>query len=84
MSLVSARRQLLMLIAGYAQEVSSRRKDRQNRTHVDHSLTCGSEENSKFLCQAPYKNHHAQFEDDTLGNIQPVKVVVEDMTKTAV
>ena len=25
-----------MLIAGYAQEVSSRRKDRRNRTHVDH------------------------------------------------
>jgi len=36
MSLVSAWRQL---IDGYAQEVSSRRKDRQNRTHVDHSLT---------------------------------------------
>jgi len=36
-----------MLIAGYAQEVSSRRKDRRNRTHVDHSLTCCSEENSK-------------------------------------
>jgi len=36
-----------MLIAGYAQEVSSTRKDRQNRTHVDHSLTCcRSEENS--------------------------------------
>ena len=31
MSLVSARRQLLMLIAGYAQEVSSRRKDRRCR-----------------------------------------------------
>ena len=31
-----------MLIAGYAQEVSSRRKDRRNRTHVDHSLTCCS------------------------------------------
>ena len=29
-----------MLIAGYAQEVSSRHKDRQNRTHVDRSLTC--------------------------------------------
>jgi len=39
MSLVSARRQLLMLIAGYAQELSSRHKDRRNRTHVDHSLT---------------------------------------------
>ena len=26
---------------------------------------------------------HAQFEDDTLGNIQPVKVMVEDATKTA-
>ena len=25
---------------------------------------------------------HAQFEDDTLGNIQPVKVMVEDVTKT--
>ena len=47
MSLVSAWRQLLMLIAGYAQEVSSRRKDRRNRTHVDHSLTCCSEENSR-------------------------------------
>ena len=35
MSLVSAWRQLLMLIAGYSQEVSSTRKDRQNRTHVD-------------------------------------------------
>ena len=23
---------------------------------------------------------HAQFEDDTLGNIQPVKVMVEDVT----
>ena len=32
-----------MFIAGYAQEVSSRRKDRQNRTHVDHSLTCCSD-----------------------------------------
>jgi len=38
-----------MLIAGYAQEVSSRYKDRRNRTHVDHSLTCCSEENSKFV-----------------------------------
>ena len=47
MSLVSAWRQLLMLIAGCAQEVSSRRKDRRNRTHVDHSLTCCSEENVK-------------------------------------
>ena len=36
-----------MLIAGYAQEVSSTRKDRRNRTHVDYSLTCCSEENSK-------------------------------------
>ena len=27
---------------------------------------------------------HAQFEDDTSGNIQPVKVMVEDVTKTAV
>jgi len=27
---------------------------------------------------------HAQLEDDTLGNIQPVKVTVEDATKTAV
>ena len=27
---------------------------------------------------------HEQFEDDTLGNIQPVKVMVEDVTKTAV
>jgi len=36
-----------MLIAGYAQEESSTRKDRQNRTHVDRSLTCcRSEENS--------------------------------------
>jgi len=24
---------------------------------------------------------HAQFEDDTLGNIQPVKVMVEDVTR---
>jgi len=39
MSLVSASGQLLMLIAGYAREVSSRRKDRRNRTHVDYSLT---------------------------------------------
>ena len=46
MSLVSGWRQLLMLIAGYAQEVSSRRKDRRNRTHVDHSLTCCSGKNS--------------------------------------
>ena len=28
-----------MLIAGYAREVSSRREDRRNRTHVDRSLT---------------------------------------------
>jgi len=51
MSLVSAGRQQLMLIAGYAQEVSSRCKNRRNRTrtHVDHSLTCYSEENSKVL-----------------------------------
>ena len=35
MSLVIARRQLLMSIAGYAQEVSSRHKDRRNRMHVD-------------------------------------------------
>jgi len=39
MSLVSARRQLLMLIAGYAQGVSSRLKDRRNRTQVDHSCS---------------------------------------------
>ena len=25
---------------------------------------------------------HAQFEDDTLGNIQPVKIMMEDVTKT--
>jgi len=37
------------MIAGYAQKVSSTRKDRQNRTHVDHSLTCCSEEISKVL-----------------------------------
>jgi len=49
MSFVSAWRQLLMLIVGYAQEVSSSHKDRRNRTHVDHSLTCCSEENSKVL-----------------------------------
>ena len=51
MSLVSAGRQQLMLIAGYAQEVSSRCKNRRNRTrtHVDHSLTCCSEENLKVL-----------------------------------
>ena len=40
-----------MLIAGYAQLVSSIRKDWQNRMHVDHSLTCCSEENSKVLGQ---------------------------------
>jgi len=40
-----------MLIAGYAQEVSSKRKDRRSRTHVDHSLTCCREENSKVLGQ---------------------------------
>ena len=53
MSLVSAGRQLLllMLINGYSQEVSSRRKDRRNRTHVDRSLTCCSEKNSKVLGQ---------------------------------
>ena len=39
MSLVSARRQLLMLIAGYAQGVSFRLKDRRNRTQVDHSCS---------------------------------------------
>jgi len=27
---------------------------------------------------------NAQFEDDTLGNIQPVKIMVEDVTKTTV
>ena len=32
-----------MLIVRYAQEVSSRGKDRRNRTHVDHSLTCSEE-----------------------------------------
>jgi len=47
MSLVSAGRQQLMLIAGYAQEVSSRCN--RTRTHVDHSLTCCSEENLKVL-----------------------------------
>jgi len=31
-----------------------------------------------------YTHSHAQFEDDTLGNIQPVKVMVEYVTKTAV
>ena len=46
MSLVSARRQLLTLIAGCAQEVSSGPKDRRNRTHVDHSLTCSEEQPS--------------------------------------
>jgi len=49
MPLVSACRQLLMLIAEYAQEVSSRREDRRNRTHVDHSLTRCSEENSASM-----------------------------------
>jgi len=38
-----------MLIAGYAQEVSSRREDRQNKMHVDRSLTRCSEENPKVL-----------------------------------
>ena len=28
------------------------------------------------------RHSHAQFEDNTLGNIQPVKVMVEDVTKT--
>jgi len=37
------------VIAGYAREVSSRREDRRNRTHVDNSLTCCGEENSKIL-----------------------------------
>ena len=38
MSLVSASIQLLMLVAGCTQEVSSRRRpnDRRNRTHVEH------------------------------------------------
>jgi len=40
-----------MLIAEYAQEVSSKCEDRRNSTHVDHSLTCCSEENSKVLGQ---------------------------------
>ena len=31
-----------------------------------------------------YTHSHALFEDDTLGNIQPVKVMVEYVTKTAV
>jgi len=49
MSLVSAWRQQLMLIAGYAQEVSCRRKDRRNRTHVDHSLTrCSGFYNNRY------------------------------------
>jgi len=30
-------------------EVSSRRKDQRNRTHVDRSLTCCSEESSEVL-----------------------------------
>ena len=46
-----------MLTAGYAREVSSRREDRRNRTHVDHSLTRCSEENSTsqstHLCFEP-------------------------------
>ena len=36
-----------MLIAGYAQEVSSKRRDRRNRTHIDHCLT------SPFLKKPP-------------------------------
>jgi len=37
------------------------------------------------LSRADIKLHsHAQFEDDALGNIQPVKVMAEDVTKTAV
>ena len=31
-----------------------------------------------------YIHRHAPFEDDTLGNVQPVKVVVENATKTAI
>ena len=44
-----------MLIAGYAQEVSSRRKDRRNRTHVDRSLTCcsGATENARHENAGP-------------------------------
>ena len=38
-----------MLIAGYAQEVSSRRKDRRNRTQFDHSLNVAR----KMSCLCP-------------------------------
>ena len=31
-----------------------------------------------------YIQSHTQFEDDTMANIQPVNVMVEDVTKTAV
>ena len=37
-----------------------------------------------MLSRADFIRDHAQFEDDTLGNIQPVKVMVKDVTKTAV
>jgi len=51
MSLMSALSQLLMLIAGYAQEVNCRCKDRRNRTHVDHSLTCCRKFKSPLLAE---------------------------------
>ena len=39
---------------------------------------------TSVLSRADFIRSHAQFEDDTLGNIQPVKVMVKDVTKTAV
>jgi len=38
----------------------------------------------RCLAVQTFVHSHAQFEDDTLGNIQPAKIMVEDVSKTAV
>ena len=54
MSLVSARRRLLLSIAGYAQEVSSRPNERRNRTHVDHSVVARKIQKSSTLIRRDF------------------------------
>jgi len=78
MSLVSAWRQLLMLIAGYAQEVSSRHKDWWNRTHVDHSLICCTVKGAvKSYCH-PWKHTFPVFSNTDLS---PSSVTFQPMSQ---
>jgi len=49
---------------------------RNRNAQLDDVLRC--------LAVQTFIHSYAQFEDDTLGNIQPVKVIVEDVAKTAV